>query len=134
MKQVLMKNFQVIGLCAKTQTISWDQEQRLFDGVLYAFDFSQDFSTVHINGRSLKDLSLNEVIATIFDQSSTPALPPATYPSFEEQERSRLFWAGFEKQRKKEEKLGEKWKKKHPKPSAEEAQENFNRILKDLGV
>lgn len=125
----------MIGLCATTQIISWDQETKLWDGVPFDIDFSRDFSVVRIDGHAITDIPMGEMSGAILNPPSTPALPPVWLPSFEEQERSRRFWADIEKQEKKERKRKLKWKRKHPKPSSlEEAEKNFDRILNDLGV
>lgn len=135
MDQALMKKFQVIGLCASTQIISWDQETKLWDGVPFDINFSQDFSVACIDGRALTGIPMDEVFRALLNPLSAPALSPVLPLSFEEQERSRMFWADIEKQEKKERKRKLKWKRKHPKPSSpEEAEENFDRILNDLGV
>jgi hypothetical protein len=78
---------------------------------------------------------MDEVFRALLNPLSAPALSPVLPLSFEEQERSRMFWADIEKQEKKERKRKLKWKRKHPKPSSlEEAEKNFDRILNDLGV
>lgn len=43
MEPKLLKNFQVIGRCAKMQTLSWDEMIKRVNGVPYRIDFYQDF-------------------------------------------------------------------------------------------
>ena len=57
MDQRAKKKFQVIGACAKTQTLSLDEEIRLTEGVPYNLDFFQDFSGRQLNGKTIEDIS-----------------------------------------------------------------------------
>ena len=86
MDQTLMRKFQVIGLCATTQIISWDQETKLWDGVPFDINFSQDFSVACIDGRALTGIPMDEVFRALLNPLSAPALSPVLPLSFEEQE------------------------------------------------
>lgn len=125
----------MIGRCAKTQTISLAECLSLLDGVPYDINFSQNFSVIHVGGRVLADITVLEITMAILNPPSVSVPLPAPYPSFEEQDRSRRFWAGVEKQQKEDQKRKEKWRKKHPKPkSKKEAWRNFKHAAEKLGV
>ena len=57
MDQRAKKKFQVIGACAKTQTLSLDEEIRMTEGVPYNLDLFQDFSGKQLNGQTIEDIS-----------------------------------------------------------------------------
>ena len=57
----------MIGLCATTQIISWDQETKLWDGVPFDINFSQDFSVACIDGRALTGIPMDEVFRALLN-------------------------------------------------------------------
>ena len=65
MKQKKMTNFQVIGAYNRMQTIPWEEENRLFDGVPYDIDLSQDSPDLYLNGIPIKDIPTKNMVKFI---------------------------------------------------------------------
>ncbi len=134
-----MGKFQVIGRCAKTQTLSWEDELKLFDGVPYDIDFSREYLLKILDGETLRDMSTTDIIQAILGPPEVPALQISTAVSYpipdsdwtrRDNEDLRKAMKKFEKDREKE----RKWQKKHKKISPKEASKKFEEVLKDLGV
>lgn len=130
MSQNLMKKFQVIGQCAKMQTLSLEDELRLLDGVPYDINFSQEASIEISAGATLRDVPVSSIVAAIFSPPEVPALPAAAPPDWN--------WEKIDKQIKKEERKkrrhAERWREQHPKRSSKEASKYLDKLMKKWGV
>lgn len=116
-----MKNFQVIGRCVKTQTLSLEDEVRLLDGVPYDIDFS--------DGVALTDVSATDIIEAILSPPKVPVLSEIVAQSYSE-----IDWDAIDKKVKKDRKHEKKWVKEHKKISPQEALKNLNNLLKEWGI
>lgn len=127
----------MIGRYNKMQTISWDQEVSLCEGISYAIDFFQDFSTLLVDGLVLENAPVNTLLDAII---TTPNKHPGD--DFQQKnedwykfKRDHSIFDEFEAAEKKEKKRAKKWRKKHPKPkNQKEAWRRFKWALEDLGV
>lgn len=55
----------MIGAYGKMQTIPWEEENRLFDGVPYDIDLSQDSPDIYLNEIPIKDLPTKDIVESI---------------------------------------------------------------------
>lgn len=124
----------MIGRCSKTQTVSWDQETKLWDGISYDINFFQDFSELFLEGRAIADISVSEIIQAIpFPPDEVSEYPAASYPSAEDYRKSQELWESVKKYEEEERKREKKWRREHPRPkSQKEIERNLDRIIKDL--
>ena len=124
-----MKKFQVIGLCAKMQSLSLDDELRLLDGVPYDIDFSRGASIEIPAGATLRDVPVSSIVAAIFSPPERPSLPASTQPAWDFDEVDRQV----KKEEKKKKMRARKWREKHPKRSPDEAYKDLCKLLKKMG-
>lgn len=124
-----MKNFQVIGRCVETQTLSLEDELRLFDSVPYDIDFSREHPFKIWAGETLRDMPAADVMVAILSLPKVPALPAGTA-----QNCSEIDWDAIDKEMKKERKREKKWVKNHEKVSTQEAIKNFDNLMKEWGI
>lgn len=129
MKQDLMKKFQVIGQYATMQTLSWEDELRLLDGVPYDIDFSRGASIEIPAGTTFRDIPVSNIIDAILSPPEVPALPVSTVSTC-----PLLDWDKVYRQMEKEKKREKKWRKKHPKRSPDEAYADLCNLLKEWGI
>lgn len=121
-----MKKFQVIGACAQTPTISWEEESRLLDGVPYLIDFFQNFSTWSIDGHIITDIPVSALLDAIVVSPhenttyTTHNLPPERNSSFN--------WDYVDKQLEKK----RKWETKHTSVSPKKAYKKWKKAIKRL--
>ena len=116
MEQHTTKNFDVIGLCSKMQTLSLEQEDRLCDGICYDIDFFQNFQSMYVEGLLITDVPVARLIKVIDYLTNKTVSPSAGYFPQKENDRygdedSHFDWDWFFEQQKKErkrEKNGEK--------------------------
>ena len=73
------KSFQVIGQCDTMQTITWDEELNLLDGIPYDINFFQDFSNMYVEGLLLTGVLVTNLIEAIDYLVSKTASPSAGY-------------------------------------------------------
>jgi len=115
----------VIGSRVTTQTISWDEEIKLIDGILFDIDFDQDFSAVYLNSQPITDIPATSIIEFLSNPKSGSQKfdgnTPIRYAVKEDED----FWKMVDKYEKKEKKLEKKWKKDKPK-----RKKTLKRILK----
>ena len=124
-----MGKFPVIGQCAKTQTLSSEDELRLLDGVPYDIDFSREYSPEISYGVTPRDVPVADIIRAILSPPKVPALPASTA-----QNRSVIDWDAIDKEMKKERKREKKWKKNHKKISLQEALKNLDNLIDEWGI
>lgn len=129
MKQSTIANFQVIGRCAKMQTLSWEDELQLLDGVPYNIDFSRGMSIEVPEGTMLRDVPVSSIVGAILNPPEVPALPARRVSVS-----STIDWDELDRQEKKKEKRAKKWKQKHPKRSVKEAYEDICNLRKEWGI
>ena len=114
MEPKTIAKFQIMGACIKTQTILWDDEIKLIDGLPYNINFYQDFSTMRLNGHLVIDMPVSSIIEFINSPNTKFSLydvcNPATH-SAKAYQCSQEFRETFNKFNKKEKKLARKWKK-----------------------
>ena len=132
MKQSTMGKFQVIGRCAKMQTLSWEEELSLLDGVPYDIDFSREHLFKIWDGETLRDMPAADIIQAILGPPEVPALQVSMAQSYSIPD-SDWMRREIKKIMKDERKAQKRWKTRE-KISPEEAYENFKEVLKDLGV
>ena len=137
MEQHTTKNFDVIGLCSKMQTLSWAQENSLLDGICYDIDFSQDFQSMYVEGLLITDVPVARLIKAIDDLTSKTANPSAGYfPQKDngryDEEMSPSEFALLIKKASKQIDQKEKWEKRYHKVKAKDAWYNFARAYEDI--
>lgn len=113
------------------QILSLEDELKRIDGVPYAIDFYQDFSTVVLEN-SENGICIPEIIEEIMNPRMINVQQQSYNPSLEERQRSMEFWDLVERERKKEIKAEKKWKKHHGKVSGKQACRNFECIYEEL--
>ena len=119
----------MIGACAQTPTISWEEESRLLDGVPYLIDFFQDFSTWSIDGHIITDIPVSALLDAIVISPRedaayiTHSLPP--------EGKSSIDWKDINKQVNKMEEERE-WEKRHASVSGEKAYKKWKKAIKRL--
>ena len=69
------KNLQVIGACVEMQKISLEEEMQLIDGIPFDIDFSQDFSKVCLNGHTITNMAISEIVAYLASVADTENVP-----------------------------------------------------------
>lgn len=116
----------MIGACAQTPTISWEEESKLLDGVPYSIDFRQDFSTWSIDGCIITDIPVSALLDAIV-VSPRRDIAYTTYTLLPERESS-LDWDYVDKQLEKE----RKWEKKHTSVSPKRAYKKWEKVIKRL--
>lgn len=128
------ETFKVIGRCSKMQTVSLDQETKLWDGIPYDINFFQDFSKLNLEGVQISSIPVSALIGAIPLLSGEVAeRSAANYQSGEDYRRNTELWESVAKYEKDAHKKEKKWQKKHPKPkSQKETLQNFQRIVKDI--
>lgn len=92
------------------QTISWEDEIKLMDSVVYDIDFFQDFSSVWIHEHPIKDFSVSDLIKLIDNHKNLFTTENHT-PTVENYRKSQEFWAYVDKCEQKWKREEEKWKK-----------------------
>lgn len=55
----------MIGACGRMQTISWEEESELFEGVPYDIDLSQDSPGIYLEGIPIKDIPTKNIVKSI---------------------------------------------------------------------
>ena len=124
----------MIGRSSKMQTVSLDQEIKLWDGIPYDINFFQDFSALSLEGVQLSSISVSAIIEAIPLLSDEVLEYPVTaYPSGERHRTSTELWESVEKYEKDERKREKKWEKQHPRPkNIKEAERNFDCVVDKL--
>ena len=69
-----MEKFRVIGACDNMQTISWEAENKLIDGIPYDIDLSQDSPNICLVGFPIKEIPTKDIVKAI-----NPATDAETY-------------------------------------------------------
>lgn len=107
------------------QTLSLEDEFKLFDGVPYDINFSQDYSAAFWGEIVLSDAHPAQIICAILSPPEVPALPTST-----EHNNSGLDWRAIDKEMRKE----AKWKKHHKNVKKKDAIKNFEKMMKKWGL
>lgn len=92
------------------QTISWEDEIKLMDGVVYDIDFFQDFSSVWIHEHPIKDFSVSDLIKLIDNHKNLFTTEHYT-PTAEDYRRSQELWEQFDEYEQETKRREAKWKK-----------------------
>lgn len=95
------------------QTISWDDEIKLIDGIPYYIDFYQDFSAMRLNGHLVADLPVASIIEFISNlKAETEIYDVCNHThSAKSYQRSQEFREALDNFNKKEKKLAKEWKR-----------------------
>ncbi len=94
------------------QTISWEDEINLIDGIPYNIDFYQDFSTIYLNEELLIKMSIASIIEFINNHKTEIEVSDVHKPiafSYNSYHESLEFWKIVDKFTKKEKKLAIEW-------------------------
>lgn len=132
MDQRAKKKFQVIGACAKTQTLSLDEEIRLTEGVPYNLDLFQDFSGKQLNGQTIEDISSLDLWMMVNElEYGIKVIHVVNQEPTELDDRERM------QVRKALAKMPPsmiRWEEKHNKISGKKAAKKLEKVLRGLGV
>lgn len=112
------------------QTLSWAQENSLFDGICYDIDFSQNFQSMYVEGQLITDVPVDRLIKAIDYLTSKTVSPFAGYfPQKDngryDEEMSPSEFALLIKKASKQIDQKEKWEKRCQKVKAKDAWDNF---------
>lgn len=122
----------MIGACAKTQTLSLDEEIRLTEGVPYNLDVFQDFSGKKINGQTIEDISSLDLCMTVDEiEYGIKAIHVVNQEPTELDDRERMQ---VRKALAKSPSSMIRWEEKHNKKSGKKAIKKLEKVLRDLGV
>ena len=105
MDQRAIEKFRVIGACVRLQTITWDDEMKLMDGVPYDIDFKRDLTDVTCDGIPIQSIPIGQLMEPPAPQKREQVDGNGGYIP------SDLF-EQIDKQLKKERKREEKWRRK----------------------
>lgn len=132
MEQRAKKKFQVIGACAKMQTLSLDEVIRLTEGVPYNLDLFQDFSGKQLNGQTIEDIpSLDLWMAVNELEYGIKVIHTVNQEPTELDDRERMQ---VRKALAKSPSSMIRWEEKHNKISGKKAAKKLEKVLRDLGV
>lgn len=132
MDQRAKKKFQVIGACAKTQTLSLDEEIRLAEGVPYNLDFFQDFSGKKLNGQAIEDISSLDLWMMVDEiEYGIKVIHVVNQEPTELDNRERMQ---VRKALAKSPSSMIRWEEKHNKKSGKKAIKKWEKVMRDLGV
>lgn len=131
MEQRTKKKFQVIGACAKTQTLSLDEEIRLTEGIPYNLDFFQNFSVRQINGQTIEDISSLALWMMVDElEYGIKVIHLVNQEPTELDDRERMQ---VRKALAKSPSSMIRWEEKHNKISGKKAAKKLEKVLRDLG-
>ena len=132
MDQRAKKKFQVIGACAKTQTLSLDEEIRLTEGVPYNLDLFQDFSGKQLNGQTIEDISSLDLWMMVNElEYGIKVIHVVNQEPTELDDRERMQ---VRKALAKRPPSMIRWEEKHNKISGKKAAKKLEKVLRGLGV
>ena len=112
------------------QTVSWEDEIKLCDGIPYDIDFAQDFSTIYLDGQLLADMPFTSIIEATSNHQTVDEIfdarnhVPCTAESYR---RSRELWEQVDKFTKDERKREIKWEKNRKK-----RQRDYERLQEEI--
>ncbi len=122
----------MIGACAKTQTLSLDEEIRLTEGVPYNLDLFQDFSGKQLNGQTIEDISSLDLWMMVNElEYGIKVIHVVNQEPTELDDRERM------QVRKALAKMPPsmiRWEEKHNKISGKKAAKKLEKVLRGLGV
>lgn len=122
----------MIGACAKTQTLSLDEEMRLIEGIPYNLDFFQDFSVRQLSGKTIEDISSLDLWMMIDEiENGMKVIRAVDQKSTELDDRERML---VRKALAKSSSSMIRWEEKHNKISGKKAAKKLEKVLRDLGV
>lgn len=122
----------MIGACAKTQTLSLDEEIRLTEGVPYNLDLFQDFSGKKINGQTIEDISSLDLWMMVDEiEYGIKAIHVVNQEPTELDDRERMQ---VRKALAKRPPSMIRWEEKHNKISGKKAAKKLEKVLRGLGV
>lgn len=132
MDQRAKKKFRVIGACAKTQTLSLDEEIRLTEGVPYNLDLFQDFSGKQLNGQTIEDISSLDLWMMVNElEYGIKVIHVVNQEPTELDDRERMQ---VRKALAKRPPSMIRWEEKHNKISGKKAAKKLEKVLRGLGV
>lgn len=121
----------MIGACAKTQTLSLDEEMRLIEGIPYNLDFFQDFSVRQLSGKTIEDISSLDLWMMIDEiENGMKVIRAVDQKSTELDDRERML---VRKALEEEYSIAQ-WEVKHDKKSGKKGIKKLDKIWKDWGI
>lgn len=122
----------MIGVCAKTQTLSLDEEIRLTEGVPYNLDLFQDFSGKQLNGQTIEDISSLDLWMMVDKiEYGIKVIHVVNQEPTELDDRELMQ---VRKALEKSPSSMIRWEEKHNKISGKKAAKKLEKMLRDLGV
>lgn len=122
----------MIGACAKTQTLSLDEEIRLTEGVPYNLDLFQDFSGKQLNGQTIEDISSLDLWMMVNElEYGIKVIHVVNQEPTELDDRERMQ---VRKALAKRPPSMIRWEEKHNKISGKKAAKKLEKVLRGLGV
>lgn len=129
------KKFQVIGACARTQTLSLDEEFRLIEGVPYSLDIFQNFSVSYLNGSAIRDISTSDLCKLLEETENTIIKDNVnTKKSSAEDYQLHLRIQEAMNREIRECRKVQRWEERKNRISAKKAFKKVDKALRDLGV
>ena len=122
----------MIGACAKTQTLSLDEEIRLAEGVPYNLDFFQDFSGKKLNGQAIEDISSLDLWMMVDEIEY--GIKVIHVVNQEPTELDNIERMQVRKALAKSPSSMIRWEEKHNKKSGKKAIKKWEKVMRDLGV
>lgn len=122
----------MIGACAKTQTLSLDEEIRLTEGVPYNLDLFQNFSGIKLNGQTFEDISSLDLWMMVDEiEYGIKVTHVVNQEPTELDDRERMQ---VRKALAKSSSSMIRWEEKHNKKSGKKAIKKLEKVLRELGV
>ena len=133
MNQKAKKKFQVIGACARTQTLSLEEEFRLIEGVPYELDIFQNFSGLYLNGNAIQDISTSDLCKLLEGTENTVMADSVNTRRFEAEDYQLHLRVQEAMDREiRASRKERRWEKKKDKISGKKAAKKLDEVLRDF--
>ena len=125
----------MIGACARTQTLSLEEEFRLIEGVPYDLDIFQNFSGLYLNGNTIQDISTSYLCKLLEGTENTVMADSVNTRRFEAEDYQLHLRVQEAMDREiRASRKERRWEEKKDKISGKKAIKKLNKVLRDLGV